>query len=58
MTTATAKTAAAALNLAAYRKQVKGDALLERAVTNLISKGTDELQAHIIVINTFCDGDA
>ena len=55
MLTETAKATGKLLNLVAYRKQVKGDALLERAVADLIAKGTDELRAHIIVVNTFCD---
>ena len=55
MLTETAKATGKMLNLIAYRKQVKGDALLERAVADLIAKGTDELRAHIIAINTFRD---
>jgi hypothetical protein len=55
MLTETAKATGRLLNLVAYRKQVKGDALLERAVADLVAKGEDELRAHIIVINTFCD---
>ena len=55
MLTENAKATGKLLNLVAYRKQVKGDALLERAVADLIANGTDELRAHIVVINTFRD---
>lgn len=55
MTTATAKQTARALNLAYYRNQFAGDKFLQSAVRDLMSKGTDELSAHIIVFNTYCD---
>lgn len=55
MTNATSKQTASALNIAYYRKQFAGDKFLKSAVRDLMSNGTDELSAHIIVFNTYCD---
>jgi hypothetical protein len=53
--TENAKASARIMNLAYYRKQFAGDKFMQSAVRDLINKGVDELQAHIIVFNTYND---
>jgi hypothetical protein len=55
MLTETAKQTTAILNLCYYRKQFAGDTFMQAAVRDLVSKGVEELRAHIIVFNTYND---
>ena len=55
MLTETAKDTGRLLNLAYYKREFNGDKFMEFAVRDLMSKGIEELRAHIIVFNTYCD---
>ena len=57
MLTETAKETGRLLNLAYYKREFKGDKFMEWAVRDLMSKGIEELRAHIIVFNTYCEED-
>ena len=55
MLTQTAKQTTSILNLAYYKREFKGDKFMQFAVRDLMSKGVEELRAHIIVFNTYND---
>ena len=55
MITETAKQTTAILNLCYYKKQFAGDKFMQSAVRDLMSKGVEELRAHITVFNTYND---
>jgi hypothetical protein len=55
MITETGKETARILNLAYYKREFRGDKFMQSAVRDLMSKGVEELRAHIIVFNTYND---